>query len=117
MGYDPMLQFIHEIDVARALGICLESDRSGVYNLVGEGSISYTRAIELCGSTGVPIPHVLVYNAVGLLSKFGVGFPKHLTDYFRYPTIVSDVAFKRDFNFTPEVSTMEALKSIRRQSA
>jgi UDP-glucose 4-epimerase len=112
LGYDPMLQFIHESDVARALLMALESSRSGVYNLAGEGLVSYSKAIELSGGKSVPIPHFFVYPVVGALSRL-VKIPKHLVDYFRYPVVIRDAAFRADFGFKPEVSTVEALGSLR----
>lgn len=113
LGYDPMMQFIHESDFARALKLALEGEHSGVYNVAGEGAVPYQRAVRLAGATPVPVPHFLVYAALNALSQVGVGFPKHLVDYFRYPTIVSDDAFRRDFQFVPSVTVTEALASIR----
>jgi UDP-glucose 4-epimerase len=112
LGYDPMLQFIHEADVARALSLALESSKSGVYNLAGEGLVSYSKSIELAGGKPVPIPHFLVYPVLGALARV-VKIPKHLVDYFRYPVVIRDAAFRRDFGFVPEVSTVEALASLR----
>ena len=113
MGYDPMLQFIHENDIALALGLCLDSDRSGVYNVAGEGTVPYTRAIEMAGSKTLPVPHFLAYPALGILQRLKLSFPKHLADYFRYPTVVSDAAFRKDFGYEPTVTTVKALEGLR----
>jgi UDP-glucose 4-epimerase len=113
MGYDPLQQFIHEQDVAKALSLCLESDKSGVYNLAGEGVIPYSRAIQLAGGKKVPIPSFLAYTAFGVGAHAGSRFPRHLIDYFRYPTVVSDAAFRRDFEFYPDVRTVDALRNLR----
>lgn len=113
MGYDPLMQFIHEKDVAKALKICLESKKSGVYNIAGEGAIPYSAAIEAAGTRAVPVPTVVAYPLVKLISRFGVYFPKHLVDYFRYPTVVSDAALRKEMGYAPDVTTIEALKSVR----
>ncbi len=113
LGYDPFLQFIHERDVATALQLCLESEKSGVYNVAGEGLVSYSRAIELAGSKAVPIPHFFVYPLVGALHGLGLRLPKHLVDYFRYSVVVKDAAFRAAFGFQPAVTTREALGTIR----
>ncbi len=112
MGYDPLQQFIHEEDMAQAMELALESDRGGVYNVSGEGVIPFTRAIKLVGATPVPVPTFLGYPFAGLASKLGSNFPVHLLDYFRYPTVLTDAAFRRDFGYAPAVSTVDALKSI-----
>jgi len=113
MGYDPLLQFVHETDIARALALCLASDRSGIYNVAGEGVVPYSQAIRLAGGKPFPFPHVLAYPVFSLIDQLGFRFPKHLIDYFRYPTVISDEAFRRDFGYVPNVSTVEALKSLR----
>lgn len=114
MGYDPVLQFIHEEDLKRAILLTLSrEDQSGIYNVAGEGAIAYSAAIRAAGSRAVPIPHFLAYPAVGLLARFKLSFPKHLIDYFRYPTIVTDAAFRRDFGYEPSIGTLEALQSLR----
>lgn len=112
LGYDPMLQFIHEVDVARALRLALDSSRSGVYNVAGEGVVPWSMAIELSGGTSVPIPHLLAYPILGALSPIS-RIPKHLIDYFRYPVILKDQGFRRDFGFSPSVTTVDALASVR----
>lgn len=112
-GYDPILQFIHERDIANALSLCLTSERSGVYNIAGEGVIPYSQAIKLAGAIPVPVPTLLAYPLFAAFSQLGSRFPKHLIDFYRYPTIVSDASFRKDFGFVPAISTVEALKSIR----
>ncbi|MGK5085780.1 NAD-dependent epimerase/dehydratase family protein [Bdellovibrionota bacterium FG-1] len=113
MGYDPMMQFIHEYDIARALVLSLQGDKMGVYNVAGEGLIPWTDAVRIAGATPVPIPHFLAYPFFAAVSKLGVNFPKHLLDYFRYPTIVTDAAFREDMGYEPKMTTIDALRSIR----
>jgi UDP-glucose 4-epimerase len=113
MGYDPMLQFIHEADTAEALTLALTKPKAGVYNLAGEGLISFSRSIEMAGGTPVPIPPFFTAGAIAGLRLAGIHFPKHLTEYFKYPVIISDQGFRRDFGYKPAVSTLEALRSLR----
>ncbi len=113
LGYDPLQQFVHEQDIARALYLCLKGDKSGVYNITGEGAIPWSKAILQAGSIPIPVPSFLAYPLVGALSKLRLSFPEHLIDYFRYPTIVSDNAFRKDFGFEPSITTVDALRSLR----
>jgi UDP-glucose 4-epimerase len=112
-GYDPVLQFIHESDLSNAIGLSLEAAKSGVYNLAGEGVISYQSAVRIAGARPVPLPSFLVYGALAALSPLRLGFPKHLADYFRYAAVVSDAAFRAEHGYRPAVSTIEALRSLR----
>jgi UDP-glucose 4-epimerase len=112
-GYDPLLQFIHESDLARAIRLSIESRKSGVYNVAGEGVISYKKAVETAGAWASPLPSALVYGAMGTLSRFRLGFPKHLVDFFRYSAVVSDANFRSEHGYQPSISTIEALRSLR----
>lgn len=111
MGYDPMLQFIHENDFSRAVEIAMRSGRSGVYNVAGEGMLPFSHAIEYAGAKSISIPHLMAYPLVRTVLKAD-RFPMHLIDYFRYPTIISDRAFRRDFSYEPKYLTVETLKSL-----
>jgi UDP-glucose 4-epimerase len=113
LGYDPAMQFIHETDLASAIKLAVDRGIPGVYNVAGEGVVSFTRAIRIAGSTAVPIPHLFAYPAASLASTLGANFPAHLVDYFRFPTILADDAFRESFGFEPKVLTRDALTSLR----
>jgi UDP-glucose 4-epimerase len=113
LGYDPLQQFIHENDFAEAIRLCLRGTHAGIYNVAGEGVVPYLRSIRFAGSKPFPVPNFLAYRLVGLMKQFNFNFPKHLVDYFKYPTIISDASFRRDFGYAPQVTTVEALASIR----
>jgi len=113
LGYDPMMQFVHERDCARAIQLAVESDKWGVFNVGGEGAVPYTAAIRLAGGRPVPIPHVVAYPLVGSLSRMRLVFPKHLMDYFRYPTVISDESFRDTFGYAPHYDSVETLRSLR----
>ena len=116
LGYDPMQQFIHEKDIANALALALKSDKSGIYNIAGEGGVPWSHAVRLAGAIELPVPHFLAYPVLAVSSRLGGKFPMHLLDYFRYPVIISDDAFRKDMGFEPEISTVNALKSIRSEN-
>src|SRR5262245_53925514 len=54
-GFDPMMQFIHEEDVAGAVALALEKGTHGVFNVTGPGSVPLSVAIEQCGATAVAL--------------------------------------------------------------
>jgi UDP-glucose 4-epimerase len=115
LGFDPLMQFIHERDIAKALRSCLKSDKAGVYNIAGEGSVPWSKAIELAGATAAPVPTFVIYPFLGSLSRLGISIPKYWVDYFRYPVVVSDARFRKDFGYEPDFTTVQALKSLRQQ--
>lgn len=114
LGYDPLTQFVHEKDFARALGLALKSKEHGVYNVAGEGVIYFSQAVERAGSTAIPVPFPLAHWILGgALSGVGLKFPRHLADYFRYPTVVTDRTFREKFGYRPSMTTVEALQTLQ----
>ena len=112
LGYDPMLQFLHERDCARAICLAVNSKRWGVYNVAGEGAVPWSKAIKLADAVPMPIPHFLAYPMVGSLAALRLIFPKHMMDYFRYPTVISDDLFREDFGYRPQYDSVETLASV-----
>lgn len=111
MGYDPMIQFIHEQDCATAIERAIKGDTWGVFNVAGEGVVPWSVAVRLAGARPVPIPHVIAYSLVGLLARWRRSFPKHLIDYYRYPVVISDEAF-RQLGYKPAFSTVATLQAV-----
>ena len=49
MGFNPMLQFMHEEDLAEAIALVLEQRLRGVYNVTGPGEVPLRTAIRETG--------------------------------------------------------------------
>ena len=59
LGFDPLMQFIHEQDVVEAIAVALEHGLQGVFNVVGPGQVPLHTAIREAGgrarsAAGVP---------------------------------------------------------------
>lgn len=113
MGFNPMMQFIDEEDISRAIIISLENlETHGVYNIVGPGTIPWRKAIELVGGRAIPVPHYIAYPLVNQLTNLGVGFPAHLMDYFRYSVVMSDDKFRQKTGFQPSLDIQETFQKF-----
>ncbi|MBL4846341.1 MAG: NAD-dependent epimerase/dehydratase family protein [Planctomycetes bacterium] len=117
LGYDPMMQMLHERDAARAICLAVDSERWGIYNVAGEGAVPWSKAIKHAGARPAPIPHFMAYPLVGSLSALNLLFPKHLMDYFRYATVISDKAFRNDFGYSPQYDIVDTLRSVGASAA
>lgn len=112
LGFDPMWQFIHEQDMANAILLALEGEKSGMYNVSGEGVIAFSHAVRLAGGSPLPIPSFLSRVVIRGLKLAGQYFPRHLVDFFKYPVVISDKAFRKDFGYQPHISTADALRGL-----
>ncbi len=112
-GFDPLMQFMDEKDLARALILALENPVPGIFNVAGEGVVALSHAIRHAQAVAVPIPPLITAGFVRLLSEFStIGFPPYLMEYFKYPTVVNDDPFRKLFGYQPKVKTVKSLANL-----
>src|SRR5262249_41535844 len=65
LGYDPLYQFVHERDAARAICIALAKNLHGVFNVGGPQPVPLSLIIKQTGRTQLPVPEPLFRFALG----------------------------------------------------
>ena len=114
LGYDPVMQFLHEDDAVAALALAARRPGRGVYNVAGEGAVAWSWAIRHAGSQYLSVPHFVAIPAMAFLFRArSVMLPEHLIDYFRYPVIIDDRRFRADFGYNHTTTTVQALRAVR----
>jgi UDP-glucose 4-epimerase len=112
-GFDPLMQFIDEKDLARALVLALEQPVSGVFNVAGEGVIAYSHAIRHANAVTVPLPPFITSGLVRVIAEVSkMNLPPYLMEFFKYPTIINDDTFRAKFGYQPKVKTVQSLKNL-----
>ncbi len=115
MGFDPMMQFIHEEDLSEAIALALEHGLQGVFNLTGPGEVPLHTAIRETGGTALPIPGPIIRPLFERLFRWGLlPYPPGAIDYLKYPITVSGERFVDATNFRPLFSLQEIFQSLRR---
>ena len=110
-GYDPPLQFVHEDDLARLLHMLIMTPYPGIFNVAGDGVISYTDVVRHARRRLIMVPSVVVYPLVQLAWTLGVQkeAPAVGLDLIRYPVVVSTAKLKKETGFRFLHSSEEAL--------
>ncbi len=115
MGFDPMMQFIHEEDLSEAIALALEHRLQGVFNVIGAGEVPLHTAIRETGGTPVPLPEPLMRPLFDRLFRWGLlPYPPGAIDYLKYPVTVSGERFADATGFRPLFSLEEIFQSVRR---
>lgn len=115
LGFDPMLQFIHEEDVSEAIALALEHGLQGVFNVVGPGAVPLSTAIRETGGTAVPLPEPLVRPLFGRLFRWGLWpYPPGAIDFLKYPVTLSGKRFVDATKFRPLFGLEEIFQSVQR---
>jgi UDP-glucose 4-epimerase len=113
LGFDPMIQVIHEEDVCRAIELALRPGIRGVYNVTGPGEVPLSAALRELGREPVPLPHFLVRPVVKSLYDARLSsFPPGEVDYIQYLCAVDGSRFVRDAGWSPRFSIRETLRSV-----
>ncbi|MCG8418333.1 MAG: NAD-dependent epimerase/dehydratase family protein [Proteobacteria bacterium] len=112
LGFDPLFQFMHERDTARAIVTALTGDFRGVYNVAGPDPVPLSLLIRATGRTPLPVPEPLFRLAVG---RFGLPLlPRGAVEHIKYPVVIDASAFRTATGFEHQFDadqTMDAFRS------
>ena len=112
MGFDPMVQLIHEEDACRALAFALRPGARGVYNVVGPGEVPLSAALRELGRRPVPVPGPLLRAVLrrAFASRL-TSFPPEELDHIQYLCAVDGARF-RDLGWAPRHSLRQTIRSV-----
>jgi UDP-glucose 4-epimerase len=117
LGFDPMMQAVHQDDVVRAIMLALSPSARGVYNIAGPPPVPLSRVIELLERATVAVPHTVARLGVERLFRLRVtSFPAPELDFIRYVCMIDDARARRDLGYAPAhglVSTLCAVDEER----
>lgn len=115
LGFDPMLQFIHENDAVEAVVHTAVNDLPGIYNVAAEGPMPLTRVLTLVRKLPVPVLHPLAYWGSELLKGSPIKSARVAPmawDYLRYPWVGDLAKMREEMGFMPQYMTDELLREF-----
>ena len=108
-GFDPLWQFVHEVDVLAAFKLAIDRDHPGTYNIVGDGVLPLSTILRLAGRKPAPLLHPFAGPIVGAMwIAQAAPFPSSFLRYLRY-VCVADGEKAKSMGFRPAYTTREAL--------
>jgi UDP-glucose 4-epimerase len=81
-GFDPLLQFVEEDDVVKALLHVTRGGIPGLYNVAGDGRLPWSEVAAICGTRLVPLSPYSPLKLRPLARLFDL--PPELEDLLRY---------------------------------
>jgi UDP-glucose 4-epimerase len=109
LGFDPVIQVIHEEDVVSALAHAALFDVSGIYNVAAQGAMPLHKLTGLAGKFSVPVFHPIAYLGESFL---GPQFTPIDFDYFRYPCVGDLQRMREDLEFKPAFLAEDAVREL-----
>ncbi len=110
MGYDPLLQFVHERDAVRALELALAREARGAFNIIGKGVLPYTTVLALMGKLPVPLPHFLarpLSRALWMTQVFDS--PPSFLDFLRFLCVADGSKAKAELGYAPRFAIKRSI--------
>jgi UDP-glucose 4-epimerase len=113
LGFDPMVQVIHERDVAHAMKLALRPGVRGIFNLKGPGEVPLSRIVKILGKTPRRIPSSLAQLLLKRMWDYRLtSFPSPELDHIRYVCMVDDSRAREILGFRPRYSLEETVRAV-----
>jgi UDP-glucose 4-epimerase len=112
MGFDPLLQFVHEEDCLHAFEQATLKPHPGVFNITARGVIPLSTILSLAGKRRLSLPGALLSRIADVPSQAQSGNPPEgFFDYLRYLWVADGARGWETFG-EPVYTTKEAWMSF-----
>lgn len=117
LGFDPLLQFVHEDDMLESFIMAIRHDFKGIFNIVGTGVIPLSKVVQIAGKINVRLPQTGFKTLVQILWYLNrIPAPASHVNFLRYICIADGSKAREKMSFFPEYSSKEALLSFIKAS-
>ena len=118
LGFDPMVQVIHEMDVVKAMVATLEGTARGVFNVTGPAAVPLSAVLSELGKPVIEVPHLLFEPMVKYFYRARFwSFPYPELDYLKYGCVVDGSRIRKELGFESERSIKEIVAMFRTPAA
>jgi UDP-glucose 4-epimerase len=114
MGWDPLVQFVHEEDLLRLLTVCLEQRAAGIYNVGGPEPLRYSEMAKLVGRPVLSFPPGVLEALATLTWKLQVQSDGNGAGvaFIKYSWAVSTDKLRKELGFDFRFTTRDALRAF-----
>ena len=113
LGFDPMMQVVHQRDVLQAIDLALSPGVRGIFNIGGPEPMALSKAISLLGRRAMAVPHSLAKAAVKNLFRVRLTkFPAPELDFIRYVCMVDDTKARTELGYAPAHNLEATLRAV-----
>ena len=107
-GSDSPFVFIWDQDVVGCLLRAIESDKTGIYNVAGDGVLTIHEIAAKLGKRCLVLSPGLLRLALRLLKTLGLTqYGPEQLDFLRYRPVLDNTRLKRDFGYVPQLTSAQ----------
>jgi UDP-glucose 4-epimerase len=112
MGFDPLIQLLHQDDLDDAVKRVVDGTYDGAFNIVGNGVLPVSSLFKLAGRPLIPLPAPLAYPLTTLLWRsYGIGAGVSL-DFLRHLWVADGEHAAERLQLKPRYATREVVQSF-----
>jgi len=112
MGFDPMMQVIHEADVVEAVVAALRPGVRGIYNVVGPSQVPLSVLVREARRPTFPIPHLAAPVVSKLFWRLGFApFRGTELNHLQYVCMVDGSRARQELGFRARRTIKEAVRA------
>ncbi len=110
--------FIWDEDVAEAFALGISGDRTGVFNLSGDGAMTLADIARALGKPMLVLPASVLSATLRVGQALGVSrYGPEQLDFLRWRPVLLNVLLKSSFGFTPSKSSQQAFLTFAEAQA
>lgn len=109
LGFDPVVQIVHEDDVVGALVHAIVYEVPGTYNIAAPGAMPLFKLTGLAGKFPVPVLPPIAYLGESFL---GPQFTPLDFDYLRFPCVGDLTRMREDLEFKPAYAAEDVVREF-----
>lgn len=95
VDYNPMMQFVHEYDMAKVLSRALKSIPTGIYNVAPDDFMTIQDSKKFTTPRAFPFSVIALEGIAKLINQTSWSVPSYLIDYLKYPCLLSNKELKK----------------------
>ncbi|MDP7034399.1 MAG: SDR family oxidoreductase [Planctomycetota bacterium] len=100
--------FIWDEDVVACILAGVDSDRAGIYNLSGDGTMTLAEIAQRTAKPYLPLPTSLVRAALAILRRLGLTrYGPEQVLFLRHRPVLANRRLKKEFGYVPRKTTRE----------
>ena len=113
LGFDPMVQVIHELDVVEAIVRALTLGIRGIFNITGPGEVPLSTILRELEKPVVPVPHPLAKMVLTTLWRGKLtSFPVPELDHIKFVCMVDGTRARDALGFRPKHTLKETIRAV-----
>ncbi len=103
--------FIWDQDVVRCFAKAIDNEKTGIYNLAGDGALSIDEIGRMLEKKVVKVPSYVATGALFILKRLGLSqYGEEQVRFLKYRPVLDNRKLKEEFGFIPEKTSLQVFE-------